>query len=284
MKVPLLSAVIPTHDRPQQLRAAVASVLAQTTPPYEVIIVDDGSTPKVDARIFNDVSVPVRVIRNHEAQGVASARNAGVEVATGDFVAFLDDDDSWVPGKLEFAAGCLAKHPDADVLIHRTGYNPPTRADNPGCTPLQNPLRRMIRQQPPSPNGVVVRRSVHLGVRFDESFSGAEDIDYLIRLAKSGVQFVETVAVLAIVGDTTTSAIGIDERIQGRLSLLSRHPEILADRKAAAFFYVRLGHLQRLADMRPSAFRSFLKAGTYSPSSALVWKGFVHCLRSPPSH
>jgi len=284
MQNPRISAVIPTHNRPQQLHAAVASVLAQTMPPHEIIVVDDGSRPEVDPQLFNDLPIPVQVVRNNEAQGVASARNLGVKSATGDFIAFLDDDDSWLPLKLEISMHCLNMHPDTDVLIHRVSYRAPAQAPDRGCALLEDALSRMIRHQPPHSNGVVIRRSVHMETQVDEGFSAAEDVDHMIRLAKAGIQIVEMSAVLAIVSESTESAIGIEKRIQGRLKLLDRHPEILSDREAASFFFVRLGHLQRRAGKRRLALRSFLRAGRHKPSSALVWKGFVHCLRPHHPH
>lgn len=283
MKPLLLSVVIPTHSRPRSLRNAVASVRAQTDPPHEIVVVDDGSHPPVDPKIFDGSMVPVRVVRNEEARGAAAARNVGVDHAVGDLVAFLDDDDTWVPWKLEVVRSCLTAHSDVEVVIHRTGRETPTRADNEHCVVLEDPLRRMLYVQPPHLDGVVVRRSLHLDSPLDESFAGAEDLDYLIRLAKSGARMVETSAVLAILGDTETSAIGIDSRIQGRLKLLTRHPEILSDRRAMAFFYIRLGHLQHRAGQRSLAFRSFLRAGRQTPASPLVWKGFLHCLGRTPS-
>ncbi len=278
-----VSVVIPTHNRPLLLRDAVASVRAQTELPDEIIVVDDGSSPSVDSSMFDGSMIPVRVVRNGEARGVAAARNVGVNHASGDFVAFVDDDDTWVPWKLEFVAACLSRHPHADVVIHQSGYEPSARTENQHCTALEDPLKRMLYEQPPHLTGVVVRRALHLDSPMDENFAAAEDLDYLIRLAKSGARMVESMAVLAVLGNAETSDIGMDQRIQGRLKLLTQHPEILSDRKAKAFFNIRLGHLQRRAGMRSSAFRSFLKAGGSAPSSPLVWKGFAHCLVPIPS-
>ena len=278
MKPLSLSVIIPTHNRPRSLQSAVESVRAQTDPPHEIVIVDDGSSPPVDSKNFDGSMIPVRILRNAEARGPAASRNAGVDHASGDLVAFLDDDDTWVPWKLEFVSACFARHPDADVAIHRTGYQPSTRTDKHHWVALEDPLGRMLYRQPPHLDGVVVRRTHPLKSPLAERFEGAEDLDYLIRLAKSGARMVETTAVLAILGVTETTVIGMEQRIQGRLKLLTRHPEILTDGRATAFFYIRLGHLQRRAGMRSSAFISFLRAGLHAPSSPLVWKGFLHCL------
>jgi len=93
-----ISAIIPTYNDAGRLRCAIASVLAQTEPPVELIVVDDGSTDdtRAVAASFGD-----RVRYVHQAnQGPSAARNTGIRISTGDYIAFLDSDDSWLPEKL----------------------------------------------------------------------------------------------------------------------------------------------------------------------------------------
>jgi glycosyltransferase involved in cell wall biosynthesis len=269
------SVIIPTLDRPGSLARAIASVAAQSRPIDEIIIVDSGSTPPVDPEHFTNVSVPLQVVRSDHTLGVAAARNLGVARASGTFVAFLDDDDTWTPAKLEFVEACLTERPDTDVVIHATSYHLPSGPVPNGCTPVGDPLFRMIRTQPPHLDGVVVRRSVHAVRGFDESMSAAEDLDYLIRLARSGAMISESTAVFALHGIGTPSAISIDERIAGRMALLDRHPEILADSRARSFFYVRLGHLHRRGGRPGQASQHFARAIVARPVSPLPWKGLA---------
>lgn len=95
---PLVSVIIPVYNGARYLRAALESVFAQTYRPFEVIVVDDGSIDDSGAiaQSFSDV----RYIRQ-ENQGVAAARNHGIEAARGEFFAFLDQDDLWTPEKLK---------------------------------------------------------------------------------------------------------------------------------------------------------------------------------------
>jgi glycosyltransferase involved in cell wall biosynthesis len=112
---PLVSVILPTRDRLELLRRAVSSVRAQSERHYELIVVDDASTdgtreylqqlPAEDAR--------TRVIRNATPIGGGGARNAGIAVSRGDWIAFIDDDDEWLPQKLERQLQTLAGNPGA---------------------------------------------------------------------------------------------------------------------------------------------------------------------------
>jgi hypothetical protein len=92
---PLVSVVVPTHDRPVLVRGAVASILAQRDVALDVIVVDDASAETV---CIDDPRV--RVVRRDTAGGPSVARNAGIDAATGEWIAFCDDDDVWAPDKL----------------------------------------------------------------------------------------------------------------------------------------------------------------------------------------
>ncbi len=100
---PLVSVVIPTRDRLEFLRHAVASVLRQSQQNLELIVVDDASSDGSAAYLADLVGNDrrVRVIRNSRARGGAGARNEGIRASRGEWVAFLDDDDEWLPAKLD---------------------------------------------------------------------------------------------------------------------------------------------------------------------------------------
>src|SRR6266849_6286184 len=99
------SVIIPTYDSGQLVVEAVASALAQSLAPAEVIVVDDGSTDDTRERLAL-FGPPVRYI-HQKNQGVAAARNTGLHEATGELIAFLDADDVWHPLKLELQVSCL---------------------------------------------------------------------------------------------------------------------------------------------------------------------------------
>jgi len=99
--MPKVSVVIPTYNRPNFLRAAVRSVLGQTFQDFEIVIVDDASTGETQAVVASFGDPRIRYLRHDQNRQISGARNTGVQAATGEFVAFLDDDDEWRREKLE---------------------------------------------------------------------------------------------------------------------------------------------------------------------------------------
>lgn len=119
---PRITVVIPTYNRPELVRLAVASVLAQTYAPAEIIVVDDGSTREV-APAMEDFGDRIRLIRQANT-GLSGARNTGIQAATTDWVAFLDDDDEYANDRLERAAESIRRFPTADVHVTNTTIVP----------------------------------------------------------------------------------------------------------------------------------------------------------------
>jgi len=109
------SVIIPCYNRAEMLREAIQSALDQTCPPLEVIVVDDGSTDN-SAAVAKSFGPPVRTLRQANA-GAAAARNAALDVAKGEFVAFLDSDDLWKPEKLEVQLAAFEARPHLS-LVH----------------------------------------------------------------------------------------------------------------------------------------------------------------------
>jgi len=97
--MPLVSVVVPSHNRARLLRRTLRSILAQHLTDLEVVLVDDGSTDETP-QITNGADPRIVVIRNQEPGGVSAARNRGIAAARGEWIAFCDDDDLWSPDKL----------------------------------------------------------------------------------------------------------------------------------------------------------------------------------------
>ena len=127
-----VSVLIPCYNRERSLGEAVQSALAQSRPPAEVVVVDDGSTDgsaAVAERLNRPGTPPVRVIRQANA-GAAAARNRGLAECRGEWVAFLDSDDVWAPDKLERQLAAADAAPDADLVFCDTR----TRAGSAGSS------------------------------------------------------------------------------------------------------------------------------------------------------
>lgn len=114
---PTFSVVLPTHDRPALLAEAVASVSRQTLSDWELVLVDDASTPPSRVSLGGLSSSRLRPLRHDQPQGGAASKAAGTEIARGAFVAFLDDDDLLDPRFLELTQAAFAQHPDLEVLF-----------------------------------------------------------------------------------------------------------------------------------------------------------------------
>lgn len=110
----LVSVIIPVYNGERYLGEAIESALAQTDEPMEIIVIDDGSTDR-----SADVARKSGAVRYEfqENQGIGAARNRGVQVARGDFFAFLDADDLWTPDKLRLQMSAMERNPDLDLVF-----------------------------------------------------------------------------------------------------------------------------------------------------------------------
>ncbi len=109
---PIVSVIMPAYNSAAFISEAIGSVTQQTYPHWELIVIDDASTDTT-GRIIQDVSEKdsrINLISNINNQGPGSSRNAGIKAAKGDFIAFLDSDDVWLPDKLAFQLNFMEQH------------------------------------------------------------------------------------------------------------------------------------------------------------------------------
>lgn len=118
LQSPLISVIIPTHNRAQELKRSVESVLKQTRQDFEIIIISDGSTDNTPDTVtsFNDPRI--RFFQHEVCKGASAARNTGLRAAKGKYIAFLDDDDEWLPTKLEKQLPVIEKSPPEVGLVY----------------------------------------------------------------------------------------------------------------------------------------------------------------------
>lgn len=111
---PTVSVIIPVHNAEEFLAEAIESVLGQSVPPQQVIVVDDGSTDQ-SAQVARRYNNYIQLIQQANA-GSAAARNCGVTLAHGDLLAFLDDDDYWMPEKLALQLAAFQETPQLEAV------------------------------------------------------------------------------------------------------------------------------------------------------------------------
>jgi len=186
----LVTAVIPCYNYGGFVARAIDSVLDQTYPAVECVVVDDGSTDDTPS-ILRQFGERIRVIRQANS-GLSAARNTGISNARGTFVAFLDADDSWVPGKLEAqiallqarrelgCVGCGREHRAVSGRIESfSGQRQPASRE---ATVRDIAVRRFWVGG--SGSGAIIRRSVLDTVGgFDTALTAAEDWDMWLRIA-----------------------------------------------------------------------------------------------------
>ena len=186
-----VSVIIPTHNRRDLLRAAIDSVLAQTYPEIEIIVVDDGSTDDTTEAMAQYIGRIVYLRQSN--QGVAATRNAGIRAATGEYLTFLDDDDLMLPTKIERQVQLLAARPEAG-LVHCRFYHVDRDGnvlDKVGVLPQGQVLKPLLCGNFMWAGAPLVRRQCldQVGM-FDEHIPATcADWDMWLRIAQAGYPF-----------------------------------------------------------------------------------------------
>lgn len=187
--VPDVSAIIPTYNRRELVIRAIHSALAQTREVDEIIVVDDGSTDGTAEALKTEFGDRIISVRQANA-GVSAARNRGMAMARGRYIALLDSDDEWMPEKTAKQVDWLDAHPDFGMVLCDV-----ERVDIDG-RPIDRFRRRdviredgwvlpMVLQDPAlAPVSAMFRREVYADVGgFDETLATAEDLDFHLRIA-----------------------------------------------------------------------------------------------------
>jgi glycosyltransferase involved in cell wall biosynthesis len=245
--LPSVTAIVATRDRPELLREALASIVAcRYEGELDVVLVFDQSEPDESLAGVHDGRT-VRVVRNTRSPGLAGARNSGVAAATGELVAFCDDDDTWVPSKLELQVPVLQAAPDAGfsvtgVFIRFNGRSTPRVLDADRIT-LADLVHDRLAEAHPST--FLIRRDALLDDPTGEAAIGpvdeelpggyAEDYDLLLRAARRHDIVVVGVP-LTVVNWHASSFFferwrTIDEALE---HLLCKHPEFVTDASGLA--------------------------------------------------
>lgn len=240
-----VAVVIPTYNRADLCLKAIDSALAQTSPPNEIIVVDDGSTDATPERL-SDAGPPIKYIRQDNAERGA-ARNRGIREAQSDLIAFLDSDDQWDARHLELSEEALAAHPAAALSFGRAAYITPEgkrlwEAPSPALSAgiCEDAVGALAEKGIGFPlSTVVAKREVLLESPFNEDrlLSRSEDWELWVRIAARH-PVVSTGQVTALLrmheGNTSQDAIAVSEAMSRALRYVREDP--ISGPKIAPFY------------------------------------------------
>jgi glycosyltransferase involved in cell wall biosynthesis len=186
-----IACVIPTHRRPRLLAEALSSALAQALPPSEVFVVDDEGSEaarSVVEALARTASMPVRYCVHRDGRGPSTSRNFGARAASAEWIAFLDDDDRWLPGYLRAATA----HPSADlVLVGRWDFDG-AGVRRPGKVPepTYDERRWLRRNLGGTGSSTVIRRAHFLTIGgYDPKLLSGQDRDLILRAMRAGARY-----------------------------------------------------------------------------------------------
>ncbi|TPE63346.1 glycosyltransferase [Sandaracinobacter neustonicus] len=266
-----MSVVIPAYNREATIETAVRSVLSQTRPPLEVIVVDDGSADATAARVEAIADPRVRLIRQPNG-GISAARNSGIRESRGNWIAFQDSDDEWLPRKLERQLATLAAATDDPVAVYcgllitgtaddpatgRTGRQRIAYHPDPAVTHVSGHiLPTLMATNPISTQTLLARRQTLIDIgMFDTSLKSLVDWDIAIRLAEQGsIAFTDEPLVIQ---RFTPNSITRDraKRVDSWIALLNKHSARFEQHPKAHLFHLHriAGNLRHMGEHKRAA-------------------------------
>ena len=234
-----VSVIIPTYNRAEFLGSAIESALKQTFTDLEIIVSDDMSTDNTRELVESFEDQRIRYILNKGEKGPSAARNTAILASKGEYIAFLDDDDEWLPDKLQKQVELLdnSRPNICGVYSNRLFIEKKTGkiiSDNPGTEILEgNLLNQLIIKSPIHTSTVVIRKSCldEIGL-FDETISYMEDYDLWIRLSmKWDFEYISRPLAKAYVHGIAHLSHNLEGQTKGRERILKRYKHLLQKNK-----------------------------------------------------
>ena len=231
LAAPLISVIIPTFNRDAVIRRAVDSVLAQDYPCFDLIVVDDGSTDNTASLLAPLTGDDRLKYLFQDNRGVSAARNCGIREAGGEFIAFLDSDDEWLPEKLSAQMEYFQGNPECLIVQTQERWIRNGRRVNPKRKHLKKAgdiFLESVELCLISPSAVMLRRELinEVGL-FDEGLEAAEDYDLWLRvLARYPVGLIDRELVIRHGGheDQLSAQPGLDRFRVMALEKILREP------------------------------------------------------------
>lgn len=267
---PLVSVIIPVYNRAELLPRTLKSVVSQTYKDIEIIVVDDGSTEDIKSvvDIFNDSRI--KYIKHSKNEGLSKARNTGMKIARGDFIAFLDSDDEYLPEKIEKQVRFLEKNRDIDVVY---------------CKALEEKMNGIYYLR--STVGwkwfvwtqqIMIKKDVIEKIGFfDEKFPALEDVDYLYRLRKDCTfGFIDEP--LMIYHNTPGSlSKDVEKRNIGRKLFINKHYDTYTRKQTSVMLY-KMGRDYIYIGKVREGMKGFLRAYWVYPLNQKALRKFIRCI------
>lgn len=280
---PLVSVVIPVRNRPEALPLAVRSVLDQGLP-VEVVIVDDASTdntPAVAAALAA-ADPRVRLVAFAENLGGGHARNAGIDAATAPWLAFLDSDDLWLPGKLQAQMAHLQGGGNGQSVIgfsnlvvdHADGQEPLPWITVPYAAGMTARQYLLELHQVIQTSTLLMPTAVARSVRFDGALRRHQDLDFVLRAESAGVRFCYLDQCLVrYSADPAAVRVSRRENVAPSLAWLARATPYLSPREIGQFYLRHVYDVELRQAPRQAWGRAWraARAGATTPG-ALCWR------------
>ena len=284
--LPAVTVVIPTHNRPQLMQRALESVLDQEySGDLEAIVVFDACDP-FEPPVVVPPGAKLRVVRNERSRGLAGARNTGIMQATHDFVAFLDDDDYWLPGKLQAQMERFAEKPEA-VLVGTAMVVDDGERTHERLVPMEVVQQEDLFQDRMAglhSSTFVFRREALLGPvgLVDEDLPGSYGEDYDLLLRTSAVAPVEVVnrPLVSVTWSGQSYFFGKwSAYADGLQYLIETHPGFRRHRKAHGRIASQIGFARAAAGERRAALPWIRESLRADPTQIKAWLALGISLR-----
>ena len=273
----LVSVIIPTYNRASLLSRAIQSVLQQRYGNFELIIVDDSSTDNTKDVVLDLKDERIIYIRHDKNKGGSAARNSGIRLSRGEYIAFLDDDDVWLPDKLESQLKRFKEVPSTVGLVY-CGYR--IVSSEKIISVVKPEIKGRVFDEAlkkcflGGPTPVIKRECFDKAGIFDEKLPSCQDWDIWIRVAKHfGFDYVPEILAEYRIHKCQVSA-GLQSKIEARKRILGKYEDEL--KKRAPIFAL---HLRRLGSLyclsgNPNLGRSYiLKSIRVAP---FLSDGYIH--------
>lgn len=275
-QTPTFSVVVPTHDRASTLPRAIRSVLRQTRPDFELIVVDDGSTDETPdvVRRFDDQRI--RSERLAGQRGANAARNAGIDMARGELVSFLDSDDELHPTHLERVLEAFREGGRECSGVVTGSLLVPDGEPGYGSSPGEGVVSWDEVRDAEIAGGftcTTFRATVFEDVRLDEDLECWQDRDLFLRLVRRGhrIRCLDEVLVTRHLGEVRIGN-DLDSALRGTRRYLEKHGDVLTDRGLSRLHYFRAFSHARAGQLR-SAREEFRRCIRFDPTR---WSCYAH--------